>query len=140
MTSKLLAIRVRRRSEYLDILHLCNEPEIVTGTVVRFLARVIENFTPADVVLGISRAAQGRRVEALTKLIEEMLTGKGIPVWRVDDKIVLESYAIPRLRNKRQLLPILQSFWPHLPNRQTGAFEAAALGLYLQVERLLAHH
>ena len=69
MTSKLLAIRIRRRSvaaavfsgrhlEYMDMLHLCNEPEIVTDAVARFLARILENFEPGDVVLGTSRAAQ----------------------------------------------------------------------------------
>jgi hypothetical protein len=151
MTSKLLAIRIRRRSiaaavlsgrhlEYLDILHLCNKAEIATDAVARFLAKIIENFKPADGVLGTSRAAQGKRVEALTKLTENMLTVEGIPIWRVDDKTLLESYAVPRLRNKQQLLPIVESFWPHLGNRQRAAFEAAALGLYLQVERLLSHH
>ena len=151
MTSKLLAIRIRRRSvaaavfsgrhlEYMDMLHLCNEPEIVTDAVARFLARILENFKPGDVVLGTSRAPQGERVRSLTQLTEKMLTVEGIPIRRVDDKTLLESYAIPRLRNKDQLRPIVRSFWPHLSNRQTSAFEAVALGFYLQVERMLAHH
>ena len=151
MTSKLLAIRIRRRSvaaavfsgrhlEYMDMLHLCNEPEIVTDAVARFLARILENFKPGDVVLGTSRAAQGERVKSLTQLTEKMLTVEGIPIWRVGDKTLLESYAIPKLRNKDQLRPIVRSFWPHLSHRQTSAFEAVALGFYLQVERMLAHH
>jgi hypothetical protein len=151
MTSKLLAIRIRRRSiavavfsgrhlEYLDMLHLCNEPEIVTDAVARFLARILENFKPGDVVLGTSRTAQGERVKILTQLIENMLTVEGIPIWRVDDKRLLESYAIPKLKNKNQLRPIVLSFWPHLGSRQASAFEAAALGLHVQVDRFLAHH
>jgi hypothetical protein len=151
MTSKLLAIRIRRRSvaaavfsgrhlEYMDMLHLCNEPEIVTDAVARFLARILENFKPGDVVLGTSRAAQGERVKSLTQLTENMLTVEGIPIWRVDDKALLESYAVPKLKNKDQLRPIVQSFWPHLGNRQISAFEAAALGLHVQVDRLLSHH
>jgi hypothetical protein len=151
MTSKLLAIRIRRRSvavavfssrhlEYLDILHLCNEPEIVTDAVARFVARILENFKPGNVALGTRRAAQGERVKTLTQLIENMLTVEGIPIWRVEDKTLLESYAIPKLRNKDQLRPIVLSFWPHLGHRQASAFEAAALGLHVQVDRLLSHH
>lgn len=151
MTSKLLSIRIRRRSvaaavfsgrhlEYLDVLHLCNEPEIVTDTVARFLANIIENFKPADAVFGTSRALQGERVRTLTETAEKMFSSAGIPIWRVSDKAVLESFAIPKLRNKEQLRPIVQSFWPHLGHRQLAAFEAAALGLHLQVERLLSYH
>jgi hypothetical protein len=151
MTSKLLAIRIRRRAvaaavfsgrqlDHLDILHLCNEPEIVTDAVARFLVRVIENFKPADVALGSSRAPQGERVRALTEMTERMLSSAGIPIWRVEDKAVLESFAVPKLKNKEQLRPIVQSFWPHLGHRQLAAFEAAALGLHLQIERLLSQH
>lgn len=151
MTSKLLAIQVRRRFvgaavfsgrhlEYLEVLHLCNEPEIVTDSVARFLARILENFKPGDVALGTSRAAQGERVKTLTQLAENMVTVEGIPVWRVDDKTVLESYAVPKLRNKEQLRAVVQSFWPHIGHRQISAFEAAALGFHVQVERLLSHH
>ena len=151
MTSKLIAIRIRRRSvaaavftgrqlEYLEMLHLCNEPEIVTDSVRRFLARIIENFKPADAALGCSRAPQGERVKVLTRMTEKTLSAAGIPVWNVDDKKVLETFAIPKLRNKQQLRPIVQSFWPHLGNRQLAAYEAAALGLHLQVDRLLSYH
>ena len=151
MTSKLLAIRIRRRSvaaavfsgrhlEYMDMLHLCNEPEVVTDAVARFLARILENFKPSDVALGTSRVAQGERVKALTQLVESMLTAEGVPIWKVDDKTLLESYAVPKLKNKDQLRPIVLSFWPHLGHRQASAFEAAALGLHVQVDRLLSHH
>jgi len=151
MNSKLIAIRIRRRSvaaavflgrqlEYIEMLHLCNEPEIVTDSVRRFLAKIIESFRPADAALGASRAPQGERVKALTRMTEEILSTAGIPVWKVDDKSLLESFAMPRLRNKQQLRPIVQSFWPHLGNRQLAAYEAAALGLHVQVDRLLSHH
>lgn len=151
MTSKLLAIRIRRRSvaiavftgqhlEHIEMLHLCNESEIVTDTVARFLARILENFKPEDAVLGISRVPQGQRVQTLIQLTENMLTVEGIPIWRVEDRELLESYALPKLKNKDQLRSIILSFWPHLGNRQAAAFEAAALGLHAQVDRLLSHH
>jgi hypothetical protein len=151
MTSKLIAIRIRRRSvaaavfagrqlEYIEMLHLCNEPEIVIDSVRRFVGRIIENFRPADAALGSSRAPQGERVKSLARMTEEIFSAAGIPVWNVDDKSVLESFAVPKLRNKQQLRPIVQSFWPYLGQRQLAAYEAAALGLHLQVDRLLSYH
>lgn len=148
MTSKLLAIRIRRRSvaaamflgrhlEYLDILNLCNEPESVADAVARFLANIIENFRPEDVVLGISRAPQGERVKTLIKRAEMIVSSTGIPILKVEEKAVLESFAYPKLKNKKQLRPIVQSFWPHLGYHQLAGFEAAALGLHLQVNRQL---
>jgi hypothetical protein len=149
--SKLLAIRIRRRSvaaaifsgrqlEYLDILHLCNEPAVVTDSVTRFLGGIIDNFKPADAAVGTSRAQQGRRVEELTQLTESMLTTKGVPLWRIEDKALLESFAVPKLKNKEGLRSIVLAFWPHLSHKQAAAFEAAALGLHVQTERLLSHH
>lgn len=58
-----------------------------------------------------------------------MLTLEGIPIWRVDDKAQLQSYAVPKLRNKDQRVPIGLSFWPQLGHRQASAFETAALRL-----------
>lgn len=151
MSLKLLAVKIRRRSvaiaifsgnilEYTDALHLCNEPEAVNDTVAKFLAWIIENYRPASATVGISRAKQGQRVSTLLELTEKKLLSEGIPIHKIDDRALLESYAIPKLKNKDQLRPIVRSFWPHLGHRQASAFEAAALGFYLQVERLLSHH
>lgn len=149
--SKLLAIRIRRRSiaaaifsgrqlEYLDILHLCNEPAVVTDSVTRFLMGIIDNFKPMDAALGTSRAQQGRRVEEMTQLAQNILTGNGIPFWGIEDKALLESFAVPKLKNKESLRPIVMAFWPHLSYKQAAAFEAAALGLHVQTERVLSHY
>lgn len=151
MSSSLIATKIRRRSiavalfsgqslEYMDTLHLCNEPDLVTDAVARFLARLLEHFKPANAAIGISRAKQGERVKSLLELTEKMLASEGIPIWRVEDRALLESYAIPKLKNRNQLRPIVSSFWPHLGPRQLSAFEAAALGFHVQVERLLSHH
>jgi len=151
MALKLLAIKIHRRHvaaavfsgktlDYIDTLHLCNEPEAVTDTVARFLARILENLKPESAAIGISRTNQGERVNALLAMTEKMLQASGIPVWKIDDKTLLESYAIPKLKNKKQLRPIVLSFWPHIGARQQSGFEAVALGFHVQVERLLSHH
>jgi hypothetical protein len=151
MSSKLIAIKIHRRVvasavfsgrtlEHLDTLHLCNEPDAVTDTVARFFAWSVENFKPEAAAIGFSRAAQGERVKTLLEMAEGMFAASGMPLWKIDDKTLLESFAVPKLKNKDQLKPIVRSLWPHLGNHQLPAFEAAALGLHVQVERLLSHH
>ena len=129
-----------QKLEHVDTLQLCNEPDLVTDAVARFLARTFEHFKPANAAIGISKAKQGERVKSLLDLTEKLLAADGIPIQKVEDKVLLESYAIPKLKNRNQLRAIVSSFWPHLGHKQLSAFEAAALGFHAQVERLLSHH
>ena len=151
MSSKLLAVKIRRRHvavaifsgrhpQYLDTLQLCNEPETVTDTVARFLAWILENYQPQTAAIGTSQARQGERVKQLNEITEKMFLSEGIPIWKIEDKELLHAYTFPKLKNKKQLRPIVRSFWPELAEKKLTAYEAAALGLYVQVERLLSHH
>jgi len=151
MTSKLLAIKIRRRSvavalfsgrtlEYVDTLQLCNEPAAATDAVARFLATLLDRFHPDSSAIGISRGRIGERVTTLTETAEMMLRAAGIPFWRIEDRMLLETYAVPKLKGRQQLRPIVRSFWPHLAEKQLTGYEAAALGFHVQVERLLSHH
>lgn len=151
MPSKLIAIKIRRRVvaaavfsgrtlEHIEALQLCNDPEEVSDTVARFLASLLEKFHPDSAAIGISRGRIGQRVITLIETAEAMLRGAGVPFWRIEDQAVLETYAVPRLKGRRHLRPLVRSFWPHLAERQLTGYEAAALGLHVQVERLLSHH
>lgn len=151
MPSNLIAIKIRRRSvaaavfsdrtlEHVQALQLCNEPEAVNDAVARFIASLLERFHPDSAAIGISRGAVGERVTSLTETAEAILRGAGIPFWRIEDQTVLEAYAVPKLKGRRHLRPIVRSFWPHLAERQLTGYEAAALGLHIQVERLLSHY
>jgi hypothetical protein len=149
MSSRLIALKVRRRSvatavfsgknlDYAVMLHLSDDPEAATGAAARFLARTLEDLKPTSAALGIGQTSPGERVANLHALIETMLAPEGIPITRVEDKVLLESYAVPKLKNKDALRPIVASFWPHLGARQLAAFEAVALGFHMQTEHLLS--
>jgi hypothetical protein len=151
MSSRLLAIKIRRRSvaaavfsgrnlEHISALQLCNEPDAVADSVARFLATILENFRPDSAAIGISKTNHGSRVGALIETAETMIRSEGIPFWKIEDPKVLQSYAVPRLKNQKQLRAIVRCFWAHVSERQLTGYEAAALGLYFQVERLLSHH
>ncbi|HET9283726.1 MAG TPA: hypothetical protein VFR24_17365 [Candidatus Angelobacter sp.] len=151
MHSKLIALKIRRRVvaaavfsgrtlEHIEALQLCNEPEAVNDAVARFLANLLERFHPDSAAIGISRGRIGQRVVTLTETAEAMLRADAIPFWRIEDRVVLETYAVPGLNGRLYLRPIVRSFWPHLAEKQLTGYEAAALGLHVQVERLLSHY
>jgi hypothetical protein len=151
MQSKLLAVKLRRRSvavalfsgrtlEHIETLQLCNEPEAVTDTVARFIATLLDIFHPDSAAIGVSRGRPGERVKILTETAQTMLRAAGIPFWRIEDRMLLETYAVPKLKGRQQLRPIVRSFWPHLAEKHLTGYEAAALGLHVQVERLLSHN
>jgi hypothetical protein len=149
MKSKLLAIKIRRRMlalavfssrnlEHVETLHLCNEPEDVIDSAARFLACSVEKFRPDSAAIATGAVSQGERVKALLHLAETLFRAEGIPFWQIADKAVLQSYAVPALKGRRHLRPIVQSFWPYLDDKELLAFEAAALGFHVQVDRLLS--
>ncbi len=116
MSSRLIALKVRRRSvacavfsgknlDYAVMLHLSDDPEAATGAVARFLARTLEDFKPTSAALGIGQTSPGERAASLYALVETMLAAKGIPITKVEDKKLLESYAVPKLKNKEALRP-----------------------------------
>jgi hypothetical protein len=151
MPSKLIALKIRRRAvaaalfsdrilEHVEALQLCNEPEAVKDAVARFIGSLLEKFQPDSAAIGISRGKVGQRVTTLTETSEAILRAAGMPFWRIEDQAVLEAYAVPKLKGRHHLRPIVRSFWPHLAGRQLSGYEAAALGLHVQVERLLSHH
>lgn len=151
MHSKLIALKIRRRVitaavfsgrslEHIEALQLCNDPQEVSDAAARFIASLVERFRPDSAAIGLSRGRVGQRVTTLIETAEAMFRGAGIPFWRIENQPVLESYAVPGLKSRQQLRPIVRSFWPHLAERQLTGYEAAALGLHVQVERLLSHH
>lgn len=150
MSSNLLALKIHRRLvaaaifsaqdlEHIELLHLCDEPESVTESVARFLARLVERFRPTTAVIGIGPDKQGNRVKTLVELAEKMLRSEIVSIWKIKDKELLESYGLPKLKSKRELKELVSLFWPHLEERQLLAFEAAALGLHVQTERLFSY-
>jgi len=150
MPSKLIAIKIRRRLvavaifsgrtlEHIEALQLCNDPKEVIDAVARFLAILLERFHPDSAVIGASHARVGQRVITLTETAETMLRAAAIPLWKIEDQVVLKTYAVPGLKSRHELRAIVRSFWPHLADRQLSGYEAAALGFHAQIERLLAH-
>lgn len=151
MSQRLLAVKIRRRSvaiavfanrmlQYTESLQLCNELEGAVDATMKLLCSALDRFKPDAAAISTGTAKHGNRVRVLSDTADQVLLAAGVPCQKAIDKVLLEVYAVPKLKNIRQLRPIMQALWPHLERRQLSAYEAIALGFYVQVERLLSHH
>lgn len=153
MHSRLAAFKISRRSvtvavfsgrtlEYIDTQHLSVLPKIALEGIERFLGWIIENFQPEMAALGVEEDEPDQRVRAqvLTQSAEQYLLQRGIPIWKVTDKELLNAYAVPAVPDKHELRQIARSIWPYLGSQHLPALDAALIGLLIQTERLLANH
>jgi hypothetical protein len=151
MQSKLAAFKIFRRSatvaiftghnlDFVDIHHLSNVPKIGSEALERFVGWVVENFHPHMAALGSDQDEDGRgqRTQLLTEVAERKLLELGVPLWKVTDAQLLESYSIPALSQKHELRMIARLIWPYVATQHLPALDAALVGLYAQVERLLS--
>jgi len=151
MQSNLAAFKVFRRSataaifssrglEFIDIKHLSNDPAKAIETLNRFAAWIFENFRPELAALGTDEEDKKPRTAMLTGVVESLLRDQGIPIWKVTDKELLNSFATPALTQKHELRQIARSLWPQVGKEQLPALDAALIGLYVQTERLLSQN
>jgi hypothetical protein len=151
MQSRLAAFKIFRRLatvavfrgrhlEFIDIHHLSNVPKIAGDTLDRFIGWTVENFHPDTGALAMDEDEDHPRAQLLTDAAERKLLASGVPIWKVNDAQLLVSYGVPALTQKQQLRRTAQRLWPYVPAQHSVALDAALVGLYVQVERLLSHH
>jgi hypothetical protein len=150
MHSKIVAFKIARRSasvavfsgrhlDFLETKHLSNVPDKAGDALRRFVGWVFENFHPQLAALGLDEEDRKPRAALLASGVEKQLLQHGIPVWKVMDSQLLEAYSVPALTRKQELREIGRSMWPQVtPERNQFVVDAALIGLYVQVERLLS--
>lgn len=151
MPSKLVAFKIFRRSatvavfqgqnlDFVDVRHLSNVPKVAVETLDRFMHWIVQNFHPATAALSFDEEEGHPRTKLLTDATERRLLELGIPVWKVTDAELLQSYALPALNQKQDLRRIARAMWGYVAEQHQPALDAALVGLYVQVERLLSNH
>jgi hypothetical protein len=134
------AIFSNRGLEFIDIKHLSNDPAKATETVNRFASWILESFHPKLSALGTDEEDKKPRTAMLTGVVERLLRQQAIPIWKVTDKELLDSFATPALTQKYELRQIARSLWPQVGEEELPALDAALIGFYVQTERLLSDH
>ena len=151
MQSKLVVFKIFRRTatvavftgrnlDFVDIHHLSNVPKIASEALERFIGWIIENFHPQMAALAVDEEDRQPRARMLTERAERCLLSQGVPICKVTDSQLLESYTVPALTNKHDLRLIGRTMWPYLAARHFPALDAALIGLYVQTERLLSDY
>jgi hypothetical protein len=149
--SKLAAFKIFRRSatvavftgqnlDFVDVRHLSNVPKVATETMERFIDWIVQNFQPQTAALSSDEDEGHPRTQLLTDRAERKLLELGVPIWQVTDRELLANYAVPALTQKQDLRRIARAMWGYVAEQHQPALDAALVGLYVQVERLLSNH
>lgn len=147
---RLLAIKVERRSvaiavfvgtrlDFHDVRELSSKAEKAEASAAGFVSWALANFEIESAT--VERMANGAEIRRsiLNKTILNLLRAGSIPIWEVAKREVLEAYSHPPLQSRADLRQVAQSilwsmFTTDKPHSQE--VDAAALGLYVQTERL----
>ena len=135
------AVFVGERLEYADLRQLASDPQRSESSAIGFVQWIIEAFHVESVAMERTDSGGPSRRGFLTQMIGGSLHADGIAVWQVQKKDLLSAYGIPPLRTRRELRTIVHNFWPVMPaaNIHGSTLDAAALGLYVQIRRLLTN-
>jgi hypothetical protein len=149
MSSRLAALRVERRrvsiavleGERLDYADSRQLPSILPRAIesaCAYIGWILNNFTLYGVAIEENGSDPTTWKAMIGIDIRALLKEAGIPIFEVEKGAVLSAFAHPSLRYRTELRKVISTIWPILPvnDRDTGCLDAAALGLYVQVERL----
>jgi hypothetical protein len=148
MISRLAAFKIERRrvsvavleNDKLDYSGSRDLPSVHSKAVesaIAYVDWIRRDFSLHGVALEKVRADPATWKSKITTEIIKQLRFSGVPIFEIDKSILLSSFAHPPLRYRTQLRKVISSIWPILSTKEkdTGCLDAAALGLYLQVER-----
>jgi len=149
--STLAAVRVTRKAasvaifnrmhlEYARLRHLPTQAAKARETLHAFLGWATAQFNVEMIAVEKPDRTDAARVEELMRTVEEHASGAAIPIWHAGKMQVIESYAEPAPKTRTELREIAARIWPMLATKDSNPLdlEAAALGLYVQVEKLLS--
>lgn len=135
-----VAVFVDERLDYAGSHHLPSLHAKALGSASRYVDWIIRSFRIEGVALEKSRPDPKTWKRKFTVEIISQLRAGGIPIFEIDKNLLLASFAHPPLRYRTQLRKVVSSIWPILRtrNQDIACLDAAALGLYVQIERMFS--
>jgi hypothetical protein len=149
VNQKLVAIRVQRRSlsvaifagshlEHAEVYNLSSNNRKAEESTMGYGRRLISDFNINSA--GMEWATNGDiRKTILTDILVAFFRDEGIPVFQAGKQELFEAFGVPALGTRKELGSVTTTIWPSLntPGFPSSVFDAAALGLFIQTERLL---
>ena len=145
----MLAVRVERRSiaaavfcgerlEYTQMRHLSSTKEKALSSAVGFVDWLLESFAIESVALEALASAEEIQRRTLTDEITKTLRDHMLLIWQIPKAELFAACGHPALKSRKEVREMITTIWPVLAGTQGQTFiqDAAALGLYVQTERL----
>jgi hypothetical protein len=146
---KLAAFRVERRSvavavflgsqlDYTQTRQLPTDAGRASASLTGFVNWVLDSFRIELCAIELIDSGLEIRRAGLTQLTIAILREAGIPISEVTKVELFAAFGVPSLTSRRELRECAASIWPILndPHSGTGVLDAAALGAYIETERL----
>jgi hypothetical protein len=151
MNNKLVAVRVQRRSlavaifegthlEHAEIYNLSSNNRKAEESAVGYGRRLISDFSISSASMEWATNGDIRKT-ILTDVLVGTFRDSGIQIFQAAKQDLFEAFGVPPLGTRKELGAVATTIWPSLnaPGFPSSVFDAAALGLYIQTERLLDH-
>jgi hypothetical protein len=150
---RLLAIRIERRAVataifngdhlmHADARQLSSAADKALDTAASFVTRFIEKFQFESAALEIIPNDREMQRTLLHRAVLDVLSHQAIGIQEVSKQDLLGAFDHPGLRSRSELRKIMSDIYPVLDASFGGPWthDAAALGLYVQIERLFNNH
>jgi hypothetical protein len=147
---KLVALKVDRRSvaaavfsgrhlDYVQERQLATHPAKAEASTLGFVNWIVATFEIESVALEKVHAGTEIRRGQLAGAIRDTLRQSGISIWEFSKQDLFAAFGVPPLKSRRELREVTLAVWPILDggSEKMGILDAAALGLFVQTERLL---
>jgi hypothetical protein len=145
----LAAVRIERRAVGFAILRddhlmhvearqLSSAPDKALGNTVRFVTRFLERFPCESAALELIPDGHEVQRTLLQQAVLRVLSAHGMGVIEIAKADLLAAFGYPAPRFRSDLRASISSIYPVLDQQRGGpwTYDAAALGLFVQTERL----
>jgi len=150
---RLLAVRIERRAvaiavfsgdhlKHADARQLSSIPDKALDTAASFVTRFIEKFQFESAAFEIIPNDREMQRTLLHRAVLDVLSHQAIGIQDVRKEELLGAFGHPGLRSRKELRTTISNIYPVLDESFGGPWthDAAALGLYVQTERLFNNH
>jgi hypothetical protein len=123
--------------DYTQVRQLSSAADRASASVAGFVNFVVANLDIESAAVESSTVGTGVRRSQLTDGVVTTLRENSVPIWQVNKRELLDSFAYPTLRSRKELRAVVRSIWPALGtgNGKNQILDAAAVGMFVQIER-----
>ena len=143
------AIRVERRAiavagfagehlSYTQVRQLSSVKDRALASAAGFINWITEQFQLDSAAVESIPIKEEIHRKALNDEVIRILRDRMLPIWEVSKQDLFHAFGHPPLKSRKELRQVISNIWPVLAGSNGKSFvqDAAALGLYVQTERL----